>query len=98
MCPVNPKRNILVDSFSTSGLRYREAYSALFFVCLFFLLLFCLFFFIILFICFSSMEKKVKYMSLSFPLKHFLTMSHLVGYTWAFPVVVVDERSQFLFR
>lgn len=99
MCPVNPKRNILVDSFSTSGLRYREAYSALFFVCLFFSVVVLPFFFSLFFSSVSHRWKKnVKYMSLSFPLKHFLTMNHLVGYTWAFQVVVVDERSQFLFR
>ena len=73
MGPVNLKRNILVDNFSTSGLRYREAYSALFFVCLFFLLLFCLFFFfIILFICFSSMEKKCEIYVIKFPIETFL--------------------------
>ena len=65
MYPVNPKRNILVNSFSTSGLRYREAYSALFFVCLFFLLLFCLFVFSLFLSSVSHRWKKnVKYMSL----------------------------------
>lgn len=38
------------------------------------------------------------YISLSFPLKHFLTMKHFLSKTWAFSVVVVDGESQFLFR
>ena len=72
MCPVNPKRNILVDSFSTSGLRKREAYSALFFVCLFFCC--CFAFFSVLFISSVSLkwEKNCEIHVIKLPINTFL--------------------------